>query len=276
MLHQRIQQRKENEYDTETGEYVEKEIPVKMGEKYQHPHHHNYWFKIVGFTVVIMLFFGAYMDISNRSNSSRISSQVRRKLKNQIPTCIRKEDEKVQDYVKCLSEGVQVLVISDTDQDKEIKEKKIYEDYDIHYLHLNTVFSQADDIISFLEFFENKSPWVFVDGSYIGNEKNLSEYYEHRILDTGIEKADIQPDLNDEEVKMLISKESGNISEEKIEEIKIRRNLRKFIPKENLSKHEILLGQYQLLQEQQKVLKEIELLNQLRGEESSKEVENHE
>lgn len=270
MLHQRIQQRKENDYDTETGEYVEKEIPVKGIQKYENQ---NYWVKIVGFTVVIMLFLGAYMDISNRSNSSKISNQVRRKLKNNIPTCIRKDEEQVQDYVMCLSEGVQVLVISDTDQDREIKEKKIYEDYDIHYLHLNTVFSQANDVVSFLEFFENKSPWVFVDGSYIGNEKNLSEYYEHRVLDTGIEKAEIQPDLNEEEVKMLLLKESGNMSDERIEEIKIRRNLRKLIPKENLSKQDILISQYQLLQEQQKVLREIELLSELRSHEE--EVKNH-
>lgn len=275
MLHQRIQQRKENDYDTETGEYVEKEVPVRVADRNQY-HHQNYWVKIVGFTVVIMLFFGAYMDISNRSNSLKIRNKVQRKLNN-IPTCIRKEDEPVQDYVKCLSEGVQVLVISDTDQDREIKEKKIYEDYDIHYLHLNTVFSQANDVVSFLEFFENKSPWVFLEGSYIGNEKNLSEYYEHRVLDTGIEKAEIQPDLNEEEVKMLLSKETGNMSDEKIEEIKIRRNLRKFIPKENLSKQEILLSQYQLLQEQQKVLKEIELLSELRSQEDEKveDLKNH-
>ncbi len=271
MLHQRIQPRKENlknEYDTETGEYIEKDVEVRGMERDREDK--TFWVKIVGFTVVMMLFIGAYMDISNRSNSSRISGQVRRKLKNDIPTCIRK-DEPVQDYVKCLSEGVQVLVISDTEQDREIKEKKIYEDYDIHYLHLNTLFSQANDVISFLEFFENKSPWVFVEGSYIGNEKNLSEYYEHRVLDTGIEKAEIQPDLNEEEVKMLLSKELGNVSHEKIEEIKIRRNLRKLMPKENLSKADILINQYQLLQEQQKVLKEIELLSQLQSEEKKDE-----
>ncbi len=266
MLHQRVQRKEntKNEYDTETGEFVEKETPVQVGDKYQPAQ--NIWVKILGFTVVIMLFFGAYMDVSNRSNHSKVSNQVRRKLKNEIPVCIRKE-ESVPDYIKCLSEGVQILVLSDTDQDKEIKDKKIYEEYDIHFLHLNTVFSQATDVITFLEYFENKSPWIFVEGSYIGNERNLSEYYEHHILDTGIENAEIQPDLNDAEVKVILSKDFGNISHEKIDELKIRRNLRKFIPKENLSKQEILLNQYQLLQEQQKVLKEIELLNHLREEE---------
>ncbi len=267
MLHQRVQRKEntKNEYDTETGEFVEKETSVHVvGDKYQT--NQNIWVKIIGFTVIVMLFFGAYMDISNRSNHSKISNQVRRKLKNDIPVCVRR-DESVQDYIKCLSDGVQVLIISDTDQDKEIEEKKIYEEYDIHFLHLNTLFSQATDVITFLEFFENKSPWIFVDGSYIGNEKNLSEYYEHHILDTGIENAVIQPDLNEQEVKIVQSKDLGNISHEKIDELKIRRNLRKFIPKENLSKHDILLNQYQLLQEQQKVLKEIELLNHLRDEE---------
>jgi hypothetical protein len=267
MLHQRVQRKEntKNEYDTETGEFLEREVPVQPVDRYQTTQ--NIWVKIVGFSVIIMLFFGAYMDISNRSNHSQVSNKIRRKLKNEVPECVRKE-ESVQDYIKCLSDGVQVLIISDTDQDKEIEEKKIYEEYDMHFLHLNTLFSQATDVITFLEFFENKSPWVFVDGSYIGNEKNLSEYYEHHILDTGIENAVIQPDLNEEEVKVVQSKDLGNISHEKIDELKIRRNLRKLIPKENLSKHEILLNQYQLLQEQQKVLKEIELLNQLREEDS--------
>ena len=69
-------------------------------------------------------------------------------------------------------------------------------------------------------------------------------------------------------MKVILSKDFGNISHDKIDELKIRRNLRKYIPKENLSKQDILLNQYQLLQEQQKVLKEIELLNHLREEES--------
>lgn len=205
----------EDDYDQESGEYKKTFNNIQINNKSQS----SIVKIIIGFAVSLLIM-GCYVDIfsSNKNNfnvnKNIMSNQETRKLKaHWREECERSKFDNIEKYINCFSESVHILILSDTQNDYEITQKYDFRNYDVAFMHLNELFTSTDDIIKFFNYFEEKSPWIFVEGMYIGNEKVLEEYKEHNVLDEGIENVDIKPSLNIEEINVVSSSLLNKISE---------------------------------------------------------------
>jgi hypothetical protein len=210
------------EYDQETGDYVENTknnlTSNNINKKY------DFLIKFfISFTVFILIF-GFYVDIFSNSNKKNIKindESIERKLREEKQIdCKRNEFENISKYIQCLAESSHILIISDTSEHIDIVEK--YKKYDIDFKHINDIFLNVSDYSDFIKILEEKSPWIFVEGTFIGNEKELELYEEHEILNNGIEYSEVKPTLNENEINLL---SSSKIDENDINILKVRQYL---------------------------------------------------
>ncbi len=220
------------EYDQESGDYLENtknnQQNININKKY------DFLVKCFISLTVFVLFFGFYVDIFSKSSKQTIESDIiiERKLKeDKIFNCKRNDFENVSKYIQCLAESSHILIISDTSEHIEIRDK--YHKYDVDFKHINDIFSNVSDYSEFIKILEEKSPWIFVEGSYIGNEKELELYYEHEILNNGIEYSQVKPALNENEINLL---SSSKIDENDINILKVRQYLRRHLPIKEVDK----------------------------------------
>ena len=97
-----------------------------------------------------------------RDRNKSIRDNIHRKLtinKNPLPHCVKKEHQSVTEHLKCFTDRVQIFVVSDTEQDKEILEWNEYKEYDIHYINLHHLYTSGKDIMDFLQTFDVAAPW---------------------------------------------------------------------------------------------------------------------
>ncbi len=185
----------------------------------------NLYFNLLVGLVVLTLCIGTYMEVFNKSIKTEQTLNHHRKLNSnrniKNDHCKRSDYTNVLDYVRCYADSSHVLVISDTDSHKMILEKQQLLEYQIDFQHVNDIFNASTDVIDFLNMFENKTPWIFVEGSFIGSFKELVTYYDYGILNDGLERSKIKPTLNKEEENIVSSNDIKNVNY-----LKIRRNLR--------------------------------------------------
>jgi hypothetical protein len=221
------------EYDQETGDYVENTknnlTSNNINKKY------DFLIKFfISFTVFILIF-GFYVDIFSNSNKKNIKindESIERKLREEKQIdCKRIEFENISKYIQCLAESSHILIISDTSEHIDIVEK--YKKYDIDFKHINDIFLNVSDYSDFIKILEEKSPWIFVEGTFIGNEKELELYEEHEILNNGIEYSEVKPTLNENEINLL---SSSKIDENDINILKVRQYLRRHLPNKEVDK----------------------------------------
>ncbi len=220
------------EYDQESGDYLgntkNNQPNININKKY------DFFVKcFISFTVFVLIF-GFYVDIFSKSNKESTKSDflIERKLKeDKINNCNRNEFENISKYIQCLAESSHILIISDTSEHVEIRDK--YHKYDVDFKHINDIFLNVSDYSEFIKILEEKSPWIFVEGSYIGNEKELELYYEHEILNNGIEYSQVKPALNENEINLL---SSSKIDENDINILKVRQYLRRHLPIKEVDK----------------------------------------
>ncbi len=187
----------------------------------------NLYFNLMVIFVILTLCIGTYIEVFNKQiKNEQISNHHRKLNSNRIIDnhhCKRSNFHNVLDYIKCYADSTHILVISDVDSHSLVLEKQQLLDYQMDFQHVNNLFNLSTDVISFLNHFENKSPWIFVEGSFIGDFKELINYYDYGILNDGLERSKIKPTLNNEEENIISSGDIKNINY-----LKIRRNLRQF------------------------------------------------
>lgn len=271
MLHQRVKTSdeihvsKDEKYDAEMGESLE-ESTVPVSEMKLNQNYLNNGFKIFITTIFFILIMGTYIEVTDkrRMNDKNLNYQIRRKLNepNNITNikneCDRNNFLNVFDYIHCFTKKSYILIISDSSNDIEILESEKYKPFPIEFKHIDHMMHLQEDKDIFFDKYEEKSPWVFLDGYFIGNFTDLDDYYEHNILQVGMEDAPIPPALNREELNLL---KSSDMPENLTDELRIRKNLRKFIPKE-VDELTFLRTQYNIILEQKKLLEEIKALEE--------------
>ncbi len=220
------------DYDQELGNCLENEKNnienLNINKK-----NHNIFIQSFFIFIIFILIFGFYVDIFSKNNnknknSEHINDNVFRKLKQN--DCIRNEFDNVSKYIQCMADNNHILIISDTSEHIEIKEK--YSKYDIEFKHINQIFNLTD-YFDFVKIIEDKTPWIFVEGTYIGNEKELERYDEYSILTEGIEYSEIKPALNENEISLL---SSSNIEQDEVNMLKVRQYLRRHLPSKEVDK----------------------------------------
>ncbi len=222
------------EYDQESGNYVDNK-QTNLNNHYDNKKY-NLLVKFFMSIAIFGLIFGFYVDIFSKSNKNtndleNSNINFERKLKENHVECLRNDFENISKYIQCLAESSHILIISDTSEHIEIKDK--YHKYDIDFRHINDIFTNVSDYSEFIKILEEKSPWVFVEGTYIGNEKELELYNEHDILNNGIEHSDIKPTLNENEINLL---SSSKLDEDNINILKVRQYLRRHLPSKEVDK----------------------------------------
>lgn len=250
---------------------LNEEIDAEMGENYEKdyafvkPVNDSYVFRISRsslimyflYALVFTLLFGAYFEFKENKENKNIRDNMQRKLtinKNPLPHCVKKEHQSVTEHLKCFTDRVQIFVVSDTEQDKEILEWNEYKEYDIHYMNLHHLYTSGKDIMDFLQTFDVSAPWIFVEGSYVGGLKELSEYKDFGVLGNGIENSPIQPLLNQDELNMISSSQMSMNPDFKVDEMKIRKNLRKY-----LKNNSVRINQF--MDSPQKLAEKIQMYN---------------
>ncbi len=224
---------KNGDYDQEIAEYLEQEKNnTNENQQILNKKYNNIVKYFLSFALFLLIF-GFYVDIfSSKSKGIENSDEVvKRKLKEDFNNCKREDFESVTKYVQCMAEETHILIISDTEEHFELKEK--YPKHQIHFKHINSVFTNISDYLEFTKILEEKSPWIFVEGSYIGNEKELEYFHEHSILSEGMENSEIKPSLNENEVNLL---SSSQIDEDVINILKVRQYLRRHLPSKEVDK----------------------------------------
>ncbi len=225
---------KNENYDQESGDYQEYEKNTNQDNK-NSAEKYNLITKFILSFAVMILFFGFYVDIFA---SKKINNEVHLSIENQNrilkenkEDCKRENFENVSKYLLCHAENNQILILSDTSEHVEYKDK--YSKYDVEFKHINEIFTNITDYLEFMKIVEEQSPWIFVEGTFIGNEKELEQYEEHEILKTGLEFSEIKPTLNENEINLL---SSTQIDEDSINLLKVRQYLRRHLPMKEVDK----------------------------------------
>jgi len=263
MLHQRPLRNetqfveKSGDYDAENGIYEETPVqpvqPIQLKNSYR-----NYvlFFAYTFFTLsMICLIMGTYLEIFSQDMKYTFHQRQLQKR------CDLEEmNHNITEHVLCYAQNSKIMILSDNIHDHELMDNLEYANMDIEFRLIYEMYEDSKYMILFLQKFESQSPWIFFEGKYIGNVKDFKEYHDHHILHTGIENAPIQPAFNQEEIRLLTSSnvDKKNMSFDKV---KIRRNLRKYIP-ENTDDIWIE-SQKKIMEEQTKLMNQLKHIEEM-------------
>jgi hypothetical protein len=268
MLHQRPLRNetqfveKNGDYDAENAIYEETPVQAIQTKNAYRFYISCYYYAFFAFTAICLIM-GTYVEIfSKNTNLTAYQRQLQKKCD------LDEMNHNITEHILCYAQNTKIMILTDVLHDSELMDKLEYTNLDMEFRFIHEIYEESIDIIHFLQIFDKKAPWIFFDGKYIGDFKDFQEYYDHNILQTGVENASIQPAFNQEEIRLLTSTDidKKNMSFDKV---KIRRNLRKYLP-ENTddvwmdSQKKILEQQAKLLDE----LKHIEEMIEKKDEES--------
>jgi hypothetical protein len=260
MLHQRPLRNetqfveKSGEYDAESGSFEESPVQPIQVKSYYRTYILLSAYIFFAFTMICLIM-GTYLEIFSRD--TKITFHQRQLQKK----CDLEEmNHNITEHVLCYAQGSKIMILSDNIHDHELMDNLEYANMDIEFRLIYEMYKDSRDMILFLQKFESQSPWIFFEGKYIGNLKDFQEYYDHHILHNGIENAPIQPAFNQEEIRLLTSSDvdKKNMTFDKV---KIRRNLRKYIP-ENTDDIWIE-SQKKIMEEQVKLMNELKHIEEL-------------
>jgi hypothetical protein len=243
-LHRRVREGEENDY--EKGYHNN---PVDAENSYPRNYKKNDTNKNVLFILFILLITimaaGVYIDLKKMDNKKVSHS---RKLTNH-DVCIRTNYDTLTDYMKCITDSNKIVIISDKSEES-IMTDFLYKDYDMGYRHLRDIFHDVNDLFTFYEVFQNRSPWIFIDGAYLGNEKDLNEYYIYHLIN---DESQISPSLNEVERKYIKSDSYDKLDNmDGMDELKIRKYLRRYnlkdtYPAQKMMEH--IIDELEMVQE---------------------------
>ena len=231
------------------------------------------------YAVIFMVFFAGFTEISANRQKRSIEDAISRRLLEKRPElqkCDRSISSNASQHVMCYANQARVLIVSDTKQDREILNEGKYNEIPMYFMNLHDLYSTSHDVIDFLKTFDVQSPWVFVDGTFIGNRKDMDEFHDHEILETGLDKAPLPPHLNEDEMRFLHSSNlKDKMTEQEIQELginptRIRRHLREklYRPVEQKPKH-YLHGHLDKLINHQKTVEHIDMIEKAKSGEYS-------
>ena len=217
-----ISPKKDEDYDEEKGERVY--FNNNVNTKYRLDTINNYINILLKIGLLLCIFIVIYVAKLDIDNAKSGKNSIRRKLiKNQIEIdttkCSHLYTHPIKEYMDCITKDVPILVVSDTIHDKEEVLQHIdLKKYEMGFLHIN-YFLFGDKNQEFLDNYTSKSPWIFLEGKYIGGFKDLIEYHDYNVIDDGFKKSPFTEHINYAEEKR---------EEEKIlnEELKKRNNLK--------------------------------------------------
>ena len=250
------------------------------------------------YAVIFMIFFAGFTEISTNQQKRSIEDSIARRLLEKRPElhkCNRSVSNNASQHVICYANQARVLIVSDMEQHREIIDEGKYRDIPMYFMNIHDLYSSSHDVIDFLKTFDTQSPWVFVDGAFIGNRKDMDEYHDNEILDNGIEKAPLQPSLNEDEMRFLHSSDlkdkmtslqskvssfpEGKLTEQDIQDLginpaRIRRHLREKLYRPTDQKHNqpFLKGHLDILLNHQKTVDHIDMIKK---DQSEKEYSAH-
>ena len=245
-LHRRVRENEEHDFEKGYGEN-------QMNRENSYPKNHkknqintNIFIFMFLFLVSLMMM-GMYIDFRKIDTSKHVSS---RRLNHEFRECIRVNYEDLKDYLKCITDSKQIMIISDKSEETILTDY-LYREYEMGYKHLRDIFENVDDLFTFMDMFQNRSPWIFLDGTYIGNEKDLSEYYIYNLIK---DNPQVSPSLNEVERKYVKSNTYDKLENtEGMDDLFIRKHLRKQILKETMPTQQIM----------QHIIDELELVQDL-------------
>lgn len=228
------------------------------------------------YTVLFMVFFAGFTEISANRQKHSVEDIISRRLletRPELQKCDRSISNNASQHVMCYANQARVLIVSDTEQDREMLDEGKYRDVPMYFMNIHDLYSTSHDVIDFLKIFDTQSPWVFVDGTFIGNRKDMDEYHDNQILDNGVDKAPIPPSLNEDEVRFLHSSNlNDKMTEQEIRELginpaRIRRNLREKLhrPYENKSQR-YQNKDFEILLNHQKTVEHIDMIQKAQSE----------
>ena len=246
------------------------------------------------YAVIFMVFFAGFTEISSNRQKRSIEDSISRRLQEKRPElqkCDRSVSLNASQHVICYANQARVLIVSDMEQHREILDEGKYRDVPMYFMNIHDLYSSSNDVIDFLKTFDTQSPWVFVDGSFIGNRKDMDEYHDYEVLETGVDKAPLPPNLNEDEVRFLHSSNlkdkmttlqskvssfpEGKLTEQDIQDLginpaRIRRNLREklYRPSEK-NNQQFLKGHLDTLINHQKTVEHIDMIQKAQSGEYS-------
>ncbi len=210
------------------------------------------------YALIFMIFFAGLIEMKSNHRKRDIEDSISRRLQEKRPEllkCNRSSSHNASQHVMCYANQARVLIISDSEQDREILEEGKYRDVPMYFMNIQNLFETSSDVIEFLHTFDVQSPWIFVDGSFIGNKHDMIEYHDHNVLETGVKDAPIPPHLNEEEIRLINSQDFPENPH------RVRRHLReKFFPPEENKHQQYLKKQLDLLLNHQKTLEHIDMI----------------
>ena len=259
---------------------------VERGEKYEDhetsdsfDRHRDPYFRIsksivvncLIYAVIFMVFFAGFTEISMNREKKHMEKSMARRLEEKRPSlqdCVRSDSKNASEHVMCYAKQARVLIVSDTEQDKDILEEGKFADIPLYFMNLHELFSSNYDMIDFLKTFDVQAPWVFVDGTFIGNKRDMLEFHDFDVLNTGIKDAPIPPHLNEDEIRFLHSNQNTHkkiddqdLKEMGINPLRVRKHLRdRFIAADQNKYQQYLKNQLDLLLNHQKNLDHIEMI----------------
>ncbi len=260
MLHQRPLRNenqfveKDAEYDAENGIYQESPVqPIQTKNGYRF-YISCYYYAFFAFTAICLIM-GTYLEIFSRNTKFTFHQRQLQKKCN-----LDAMNHNITEHILCYAQNTKIMILTDNLHDNELIDKLEYTNLDMEFRLIYEMYEDSKDMILFLQKFDTQAPWIFVEGKYIGNFDDFQEYYDHNILQTGVEYAPIQPALNQEEIRLLSSTDvdKKNMSFDKV---KIRRNLRKYLP-ENTDDVWID-SQKKILEQQAKLMDELKHLEEI-------------
>jgi glutaredoxin len=231
------------------------------------------------YAVIFMVFFAGFTEISSNRQKRSIEDSISRRLLEKRPElqkCDRSVSLNASQHVMCYANQARVLIVSDMEQHREMLDEGKYRDVPMYFMNIHDLYSSSHDVIDFLKTFDTQSPWVFVDGSFIGNRKDMDEYHDYEVLGTGVDKAPIPPHLNEDEVRFLHSSNlKDKMTEQDIQDLginpaRIRRHLREKLHRPSENKfQQYLKGHLDTLINHQKTVEHIDMIQKAQSGEYS-------
>lgn len=231
------------------------------------------------YAIIFMVFFGGFMEITANRHKVSIENAIARRLQEKRPElqkCIRTESNNASQHVMCYANQARVLIVSDTEQDRDILTEGKYREIPMYYMNIHDLYSTSHDVIDFFKTFDSQSPWIFVDGAYVGNRKDMDEYHDYDVLETGVKDAPLPPHLNEDELRFIHSSNfkkgmsDRDIQEMGINPLRVRKHLReKYIAHEENKHQKYLKNQLDILLNHQKTVEHIDMIQKAQNGEFS-------
>jgi hypothetical protein len=223
------------------------------------------------YAIIFMVFFAGFTEISMNREKRHMEKSMARRLEEKRPVlkdCIRSESKNATEHIMCYANQARVFIVSDSEQDREILEEGKFHDVSMYFMNIHELLPSNYDIIDFLKTFDVQAPWVFVDGAFIGNKRDMLELHDFEVLQTGVKDAVIPPHLNEDEIRFLHSNNNHprKINDHELKELginpnRVRKHLRDQYLHPDQNKHQqYLKQQLDLLLNHQKNLDHIDMI----------------